>query len=223
VNRGSLECANWASVTCAPAICWSTWRGPADRSVVDGGSRSGTARAGSGVPGTGGGWSGDSGTTGLSTAFEVSGGAAVVVAISCAEASLPAPTCPCTSLFASSALLESPNLSASSRFFGARLAIASSTARMNAALSNSLGWAAFIFSAFAALPCACLSSAGGRAAAWAAPASVRAGGWLAATAFFLALMSFVSAANFGSACGPRRSGPAAPASTTAGRGWPAST
>ena len=75
---------------------------------------------------------------------------------------------------------------------------------MNAALSNSFGWASFIFSALAVLPCASSSSLGGRAASCAATASARGGGCEVATARFFRATSFFSAANFGSAPGPRR-------------------
>ena len=115
--------------------------------------------------------SGDNGVTGLSTALEVSGGAAVVVAMSADASFLPSPTRPCTSCFTCAGLSEPENLSASSKFCGARLAIASSTALMNAALSKSPGCAWSILSALASLPCATLSSGGGFAAACTAPAS----------------------------------------------------
>ncbi|MEU2182822.1 hypothetical protein [Streptomyces thermolilacinus] len=119
VNAGSLDFLSCASVTRASAIRRSTPAGPADMSVADAGSRSGTACAGFGVAGARGGRSPAIGTPFLGTAAEVSGGAAVVVAICSAESALPSPTLPCTSARTSSALPEAANLSASSRFFGA--------------------------------------------------------------------------------------------------------
>ncbi|MGO4758266.1 hypothetical protein AB4212_58315, partial [Streptomyces sp. 2MCAF27] len=65
--------------------------------MADEGSLSGTAFAGFGVPGVPGGRSGVIGTTFLGTAAEVSGGAAVVVAICSADSALPSPTLPRTS------------------------------------------------------------------------------------------------------------------------------
>ncbi|WP_086705841.1 hypothetical protein [Streptomyces antimycoticus] len=139
-NTGSREffIDSCCSVTCADAICWLTWSGPADMSVADFGNASGAAWFGFGAPGLPGTESAASGTTSL--AFGTgSGVAAVVSAISWPAASLPSPTLPWTAVLTSSALPDSPNLSASSRFFGARSLMAFSTAAMNDCLSNSFG------------------------------------------------------------------------------------
>lgn len=112
----------------------------------------------------------------MSLAAEVSGGAFVAVSMSLAEDSLPSVTLPSTSALTFSALPDLENLSASSRFFGACASIALFTASTNAFLSNSPGFAAFIFSAFAALPWASLSSGGATAASWEALDSAAAGG-----------------------------------------------
>ncbi|WP_327273776.1 hypothetical protein OG609_18125 [Streptomyces sp. NBC_01224] len=112
-------------------------------------------------------------------AADVSGGAFVVVSMSLAEDSLPSETLPSTSSLILSALPDLENLSASSRFFGACASIALFTASMNACLLNSPGFAAFIFSAFAALPCASLSSGGAMAASCADFDSAAAGAWTA--------------------------------------------
>src|SRR5918997_1103380 len=208
VNSGSFDRASWSSVTSASAISWSTCFGPSEKSVASGGALSGTASDGFGVAGAGGGLSPWSGVTALSLAAAVSGGALVVVSIALADSSLPEATLPWTAPFTASALPDSPNLSASSRFFGAWAAMASLTARMNPALSNVPGLAACIFSAFAALPWAILSSAGGLAAPWALAASAAGGRW-AVTVFCFERTSDFSRANFGSPWGPRRE-PAAP-------------
>lgn len=111
----------------------------------------------------------------FSLAADVSGGALVVVVMSCAEVFLPSVTLPSTAPLIFSALPDLENLSASSRFFGACAAIASLTALMNAALSKAPGLAASIFAEFATLPCACLSSGGATAASCADFDSVAAG------------------------------------------------
>lgn len=124
--------------------------------------------------------------TSFSLAAEVSGGAWVAVSMSLADDSLPSVTFPSTSALTWSALPDLENLSASSRFFGACASIALFTASTNAFLSNSPGFASFIFSAFAALPWASLSSGGATAASCDAFASPAAGGWTAILVFFAA-------------------------------------
>ncbi|WP_327334866.1 hypothetical protein [Streptomyces anulatus] len=62
---------------------------------------------------------------------------------------------------------------------------------MNAFLSNSPGFAAFIFSAFAALPCASLSSGGATAASCDAFDSAPAGACAASRVFFPATSAFM--------------------------------
>ncbi|MFE7263517.1 hypothetical protein ACFU9B_15915 [Streptomyces sp. NPDC057592] len=114
--------------------------------------------------------------TSLFFAADVSGGAFVAVSMSLAEDSFPSLTFPSTSPLISSALPDLENLSAWSRFFGACASIALFTASTNAFLSNSPGLASFIFSAFAALPCASLSSGGATAASCDALDSAAAGG-----------------------------------------------
>lgn len=122
----------------------------------------------------------------MSLAAEVSGGAFVAVSMSLADDSLPSVTLPSTSALTRSALPDFENLSASSRFLGACASIALFTASTNAFLSNSPGFAAFIFSAFAALPCASLSSGGATAASCEAFDSVPAGRCWASRCFFAA-------------------------------------
>ncbi len=103
-----------------------------------------------------------------------------------AEDSLPSMTLSSTAPLIRSALPEEENLSASSRFFGACAAIASSTAAMNAALSNVPGLAAFIFAELATLPCASLSSGGATAASCADFDSWAAGWCCDSVCFFVA-------------------------------------
>lgn len=127
----------------------------------------------------------------MSLAAAVSGGAWVAVSMSLAEVSLPSVTLPSTSALTWSALPDLANLSASSRFLGAWESIALFTASMNAFLSNSPGFAAFIFSAFAALPCASLSSGGATAASCDAFDSAPAGACAASRVFFPATSAFM--------------------------------
>ena len=77
-----------------------------------------------------------------------------------ADASLPEVTFDITSPLTPSALPEDPNLSASSRFLGAALAIACFTAAMNAALSKPFGFAAAMVPSRAAFAWLALSSDG---------------------------------------------------------------
>ncbi|MFT3833028.1 MAG: hypothetical protein QM711_06875 [Micropruina sp.] len=121
-----------------------------------------------------------SGTTGFSFADAVSGGFLDAVSIGLADASLPAVARPFTSDAIASDLPDLANLSASSRFLGACLAIAARTAATNAALSKVPAGAAAMSPALAVLACASLSSAGALAAFPAAAARFPAGGWAAA-------------------------------------------
>lgn len=143
-----------------------------------------------GAPGFPGGWSAVSGVTSFSVVLEVSGVSPVAVAMSSEEVSLPSATLPSTSSLIRSALPESENLSASSRFFGACASTAWLTAAMKAALSKSPGSAAFIFSACCVFACACRSSGGATAASWAARDSAVGAGWAASLCFFAPMSAF---------------------------------
>ena len=96
--------------------------------------------------------------------------------IGLADPSLAWPTLPLTSVATASVLPDPARSSASSRFFGAFLAIAALTAAMKAALSKPPAGAAAISPALPALARASLLSAGGLAACPASAAFFAAGG-----------------------------------------------
>ena len=151
--------------------------GPPLRSVCSGGALPGIAapRVDHGL--AAGSFSGASGLTSFSTAFDGSGAASVLSAMSLAACVLAlARPCPATSALTASAFPDSPKLSASSRFLGALAAIACFTAAMKPALSKPPGLAPAMVSAWAAFAWASLSAAGGTAASAAFLASTAGGG-----------------------------------------------
>ena len=120
---------------------------------------------------------------------------------------MPWVTLPSTSLLTPSAFPEPANESASSRFFGAALAMAWLTAAMKPALSKPFGLAVAIVSTWAALACPALSSDGGIAASRALPVSAEPEG-CRLRSVAAAPIAPVVPANRGSACGSAGAGAA---------------
>ena len=212
MKSGSLDLWIWSSVTSASDICLSIASGPPERSVALSEALSGIASLAPTLPGAGPASSGDIGVTCLGLALLASGVASVAPLMSFSAPFLPSLTWPPTASLTPSALKSS----ASSRFLGAALSIASLTAAMNAARSNVPGFCSDISSTCAAWAWLEASLDGGSAAACADAAPAAAGAWClepVAAAFVLPFIAW----NLGSACGSLMTGSAAgPATAAAG-------